>query len=121
MATVDQPGALVEQRGGDRRRTEVDPNPLNNSDAVSVNAAPAADLRVTKAVSDAAPGVGALVSYTIAVTNLGPNDATSAAVGDRAAGRCGVRIGVRPPRAATTRATGIWTLGAAAGDRGPPC
>ena len=30
-------------------QTEADPDPLNNSDAASVNAAAAADLRVTKA------------------------------------------------------------------------
>ena len=81
VARVDQPGALV-NNASMASQDQVDPNPFNNSDAVSVNAAPAADLRVAKAVSNAAPGVGALVTYTIAVTNLGPDDATSADVSD---------------------------------------
>ena len=62
---------------------------------MSINAAPAADLRVTKAVSNAAPGVGALVTYTIAVTNLGPDDATSADVERPVARRRCIRIGER--------------------------
>ena len=72
---------------------QVDPNPLNNSGAASVNAAPNADLSVTKAVSDAAPAVGALVTYTVAVTNLGPSAATSAEILDVTARRRGVRVG----------------------------
>ncbi len=64
-----QPGALV-NNASMASQDQIDPNPINNSDAMSVNAAAAADLRVIKAVSDAAPGVGALVTYTIAVTNL---------------------------------------------------
>ena len=67
VASVDQPGALA-NNAAVASQDQVDPNPLNNSDAASVNAAPNADLRVTKAVSDLAPGVGALVTYTVAVT-----------------------------------------------------
>ena len=101
MARVEQPGALA-NNAAMVSQDQIDPNPINNSDAESVNAAPAADLRVTKAVSDAAPGVGALVTYTIAVTNLGPNDATSADVSDVLP--AGVAfVSARHHRAATTR------------------
>ena len=75
LTRVDATGRAGQRRRGDgtdRGR----PDPLNNSDAASVNAAAAADLRVTKAVSDPAPAVGGLVTYTIAVTNLGPSAAT---------------------------------------------
>ena len=90
---------------------QIDPNPLNNSDAASVNAAPAADLRVTKAVSDAAAGVGGLVTYTIAVTNLGPDDATSADVSDVLP--AGVAfVSARASQGSYDAATGIWTVGA---------
>ena len=89
---------------------QIDPNPLNNSDAASVNAAPAADLRVAKAVSNAAPGVGALVTYTIAVTNLGPNDATSAEVSDVLP--AGVAfVSARASQGSYDAGTGIWTAG----------
>ena len=90
---------------------QVDPNPLNDSDAESVNAAPAADLRVVKAVSNAAPGVGALVTYTIAVTNLGPSDATSAAVSDVLP--AGVAfVSANASEGSYDAGTGIWTVGA---------
>ncbi len=110
VARVDQPGALA-NNASMASQDQIDPNPLNNSDAESVNAAPAADLRVTKAVSDAAPGVGALVTYTIAVTNLGPNDATSAEVSD--ALPAGVAfVSARASQGSYDAGTGIWTLGA---------
>ena len=110
VARVDQPGALT-NNAAMASQDQIDPNPLNNSDAESVNAAPAADLRVAKAVSDAAPGVGALVTYTIAVTNLGPNDATSAEVSD--ALPAGVAfVSARASQGSYDEGTGIWTLGA---------
>ena len=110
VARVDQPGALM-NNASMASQDQIDPNPLNNSDAESVNAAPAADLRVAKAVSDAAPGVGALVTYTIAVTNLGPNDATSAEVSDVLP--AGVAfVSARASQGSYDAGTGIWTLGA---------
>ena len=110
VARVDQPGALA-NNASLASQDQIDPNPLNNSDAESVNAAPAADLRVTKAVSDAAPGVGALVTYTMAVTNLGPDDATSANVSDV------LPAGVAFESSSASQGsydagTGVWTLGA---------
>ena len=81
LARVDAPGALV-NNAAVTAQVEADPDPLNNSDAASVNAAAAADLRVTKAVSDPVPAVGGLVTYTIAVTNLGPSAATSVTISD---------------------------------------
>ena len=110
VARVDQPGALV-NNASMASQDQIDPNPINNSDAESVNAAPAADLRVAKAVSDAAPGVGALVTYTIAVTNLGPDDATSADVSDVLP--AGVAfVSARASQGSYDAGTGIWTLGA---------
>ena len=109
-ARVDQPGALV-NNAAMASQDQIDPNPINNSDAESVNASPAADLRIAKAVSNGAPGVGALVTYTVAVTNLGPDDATSADVSDV------LPAGVAFVSASASQGnydagTGIWTLGA---------
>jgi len=110
VASVDQPGALV-NNASIASQDQIDPNPINNSDAASVNAAPAADLRVIKAVSDAAPGVGALVTYTIAVTDLGPNDATSVDVSDPLP--AGVAfVSARASQGSYDEATGVWALGA---------
>ena len=92
VARVDATGALV-NNAAVTAQTEADPDPLNNSDAASVNAAAAADLRVMKAVSDPAPAVGGLVTYTIAVTNLGPSAATSVDDQRRAARQRRLRVG----------------------------
>ena len=110
VARVDATGALV-NNAAVTAQDQADPDPLNNSDAASVNASAAADLRVTKAVSDAAPAVGGLMTYTIAVTNLGPSPATSVAISD-----------VLPASVAFVSATasqgtydsvsGLWTVGA---------
>ena len=109
MVRVDQPGALV-NNASVASLDQVDPNPINNSDAKSINATPAADLRVTKAVSNHAPGVGALVTYTIAVTNLGPDDATSVDVSDLLP--AGVAfVSAKASQGSYDAGTGIWTLG----------
>ena len=109
VARVEQPGALA-NNAAMVSQDQIDPNPINNSDAESVNAGSAADLRVTKAVSDAAPGVGALVTYTIAVTNLGPNDAASADVSDVLP--AGVAfVSAEASQGSYDEGTGIWTLG----------
>jgi uncharacterized repeat protein (TIGR01451 family) len=110
VATVAQPGALV-NNAEVASQDQVDPDPLNNNDAASVNALAAADLRVTKAASNLTPAVGGQLTYTIAVTNLGPNEATSAEISD-----------VLPPGVTFVSATasqgtydagtGVWTLGA---------
>ncbi|MFO1463339.1 MAG: CARDB domain-containing protein [bacterium] len=60
-----------------------DTNPLN--DEVTVNAGvgiPATDLAITKTVTPAVGNVGAPVTYTVTVTNNGPNPATNIQVTD---------------------------------------
>ena len=115
VARVDQPGAVV-NNASVASQDQIDPNPLNDSDAESVNAAPAADLRVAKAVSDAAPGVGALVTYTIAVTNLGTQRRHERRGQRRAARRCCVRIG-ESITGQLRRGNGHLDTGRRAGDR----
>ena len=92
-------------------QVEIDPNPLNNSDAALVNAAAAADLRVTKAVSNPAPGVGALIAYTVDVTNLGPSAATSAAILDVLPGNVSY-VSASASQGTYDAGTGVWTVGA---------
>ena len=90
---------------------QADPDPLNNSDAASVNASAAADLRVTKAVSDPAPAVGGLVTYTIAVTNLGPSAATSVAISDVLPASV-TFVSATASQGTYDSASGLWTVGA---------
>src|SRR5262249_24361179 len=60
---------------------QFDPNPGNNPDSVLVTPQQA-DLSVTKAVSDAAPNVGDVIEFVVAVGNAGANDATGVTVQD---------------------------------------
>src|SRR5262249_38116838 len=75
VGTVTAPGVLV-NNASVAAQTEIDPDPLNNSDAALVNAAAFADLHVSLDVSNLSPPVGASVTFTISVTNLGPSPAT---------------------------------------------
>ena len=112
VARSTAPGALV-NNAAVTAQTEADPDPLNNSDAASVNAAAAADLRVTKAVSDPVPAVGGLVTYTIAVTNLGPSPATSVTISDLLPASV-TFVSSTPSQGSYDSASGLWTVGAVA-------
>ncbi len=72
--------------------------------------AAAADIRVRKSVSDPTPAVGANVTFTIAATNLGPNDATGVQVKDLLpAGLTFVSSTVS--QGSYTAGTGVWIIG----------
>lgn len=62
--------------------TEFDPNTANNSDTETTTVNPAADLSVTKSDSPDPVNVGDNLTYTITVTNNGPNNATGITVTD---------------------------------------
>ena len=85
---------------------QADPNPLNDDETAAVNALANADIRVSKAVSNAAPSVGTTITYTVAATNLGPSDATSVDVVRRPAGGREFRLGRCRRLVSTTRRTG---------------
>jgi len=77
---------------------------------VAVAVAAVADLAVTKQVSDSRPLHGAEVTYTVTVTDLGPQDATGVALSDP------LPTGVTYVSAAPSQGTydpvaGTWTVG----------
>jgi uncharacterized repeat protein (TIGR01451 family) len=75
--------------------------------------ATAADIKVTKTVSDPTPAVGTNVTFTIGARNLGPNNATGVQVRDVVP--AGVSfVSATPSQGTYTRATGIWNIGALA-------
>ena len=80
VATVVSPDR-PDQHGDHHRRRQDDPNTGNNSDSAT-ETPQQADLAVTKTVSDATPNVGDVITFTVTVTNLGPNTATSVQVTD---------------------------------------
>ncbi|MDQ6722635.1 MAG: DUF11 domain-containing protein, partial [Candidatus Dormibacteraeota bacterium] len=70
--------------------------------------ATAADIQVTKSVSDPTPAVGTNVTFTITARNLGPNNATGVQVRDVLP--AGVKFGSAAPSQGTYSA-GIWNIG----------
>jgi len=69
-----------------------------------------ADLSLAKIVNNAAPNVGANVSYTITVTNAGPNTATNVAVTDQLAAGLTL-VTATPVQGSYNSINGVWTVG----------
>ena len=87
--------------------TTLDPVAGNNSASIGVNARDA-DLAITKTVSDAAPDLGTAVTFTVAVTNNGPDAATGVAVADLLP--AGLTF-VSASSGTYNDGTGVWTIG----------
>jgi uncharacterized repeat protein (TIGR01451 family) len=61
---------------------EYDPDTSNDQDNATVNSQPSADIEVVKLVDNPNPNVGDNITYTIEVTNNGPNNATGLNITD---------------------------------------
>ena len=91
---------------------EFDPNTADNTDAVTLDVQPTADLAVVKTGDNSTPAPGSTVNFTITASNLGPDTANNVVVTD-----------VKPPGIASygspsfisqgtfDPATGIWNVG----------
>jgi len=88
-----------------------DPNPDNNNDTVDVVGIPVADLRIVKHVSDPRPNFGSNVTFTVAVTNLGPSNATGVTVSDILSPGL-VYLSHSVTQGSYNATTGIWDIGA---------
>ena len=87
-----------------------DPDPSNDSATATIDVPPAADLELTKTVDDPTPDLAANVTFTITVTNHGPNATAGVHVGDLLP--AGLTYVSDTPSVGTYDSTsGDWTIG----------
>jgi uncharacterized repeat protein (TIGR01451 family) len=85
-------------------------NMFNNEASASVDVPPAADLVVTKAVDVAVPNYLDDVTFTVTVTNDGPDTAVNALLSDLL--KSGFRlVSATPSVGSYDNVTGVWTVG----------
>jgi len=88
---------------------QIDPNPANNS--ASVTETPQqADLSLSESVSNATPNVGGEITFTVTLSDLGPNSATNVQVSDLLPAGL-TFVSASPSQGAYTSASGMWTVG----------
>jgi uncharacterized repeat protein (TIGR01451 family) len=89
---------------------QFDPDTANNTARVDVTPQQA-DLALSKTVSDSTPNVGDTISYTVTLTDNGPDDATGVQVTDLLP--FGVSfVSATPSQGVYSSSTGVWTVGA---------
>ncbi len=88
---------------------QFDPD-ISNNTASAPEAAVEADLALAKSVSDSAPNVGDTVSYTVTLSNIGPDSATDVEVQDQLP-RGVSFVSASPSKGTYESTTGIWTVG----------
>jgi uncharacterized repeat protein (TIGR01451 family) len=109
LATVDVAGPLT-NTASVSASDQTDPDPSNNSAGAALNAGASADLAIEKTVDNPTPNVGDSVTFTITLSNNGPDDSTGAEVTDL------LPQGVTLQNAVASQgsydaASGVWTLG----------
>jgi uncharacterized repeat protein (TIGR01451 family) len=88
---------------------QFDPNKNNNSASATITPLNA-DLALAKAVSDPTPNVGQTITYTVALTNLGPDAATSVTVADLLPAGL-MFVSATPSQGTYSNTTGVWAVG----------
>ena len=91
--------------------TTPDPNPDNNFDNATVNVTPEGDVSIEKIVSSQTSSHGSIVSWTINVTNNGPDKATGVYVIDKLPAGLEYINSTRTKGSAYNIVSGKWTIG----------
>jgi uncharacterized repeat protein (TIGR01451 family) len=107
-ALVNSPGAIVNS-ATITHSDQYDPNPNNNTATSLVNPQKA-DLELTKTVNNSTPNVGDTITYTVTLSDHGPNDATGVTVSDLLPAGL-TFVSATPSEGSYNAATGIWTVG----------
>jgi uncharacterized repeat protein (TIGR01451 family) len=88
---------------------QFDPNDGNNTSSLTITPQQA-DLQVTKSVSNPTPNVGDTVTFTVNLTDNGPDSATNVSVTDLLPAGL-IFVTATPSEGAYSSATGVWTVG----------
>jgi uncharacterized repeat protein (TIGR01451 family)/LPXTG-motif cell wall-anchored protein len=108
QATVVSPNSMT-NTATVSHSDQFDPNPANNSASATVTPQQA-DLALTKTVNNATPNVGDTVTFTVTLSNAGPDAATNVTVGDLLP--AGVTfVSATPSQGTYNSTTGVWTVG----------
>ena len=91
--------------------TESDPNPSNDSAAVTITGQSSADIGMTMTSNKPNPAVGTNVTFTIKASNGGPDDATGVKVTDLLPAGLSF-VSATPTLGTYTAGTGLWSIGA---------
>ena len=97
---------------------QLDPNTSNNAGAAATSASPVADVRVQKLVDRTLPNLGDVLTYTVIVSNAGPNDATGVIVVDVLPAGLEL-VSATPSRGSYDAASGSWAIGSISVVPGP--
>lgn len=87
-----------------------DPDPSNNTDDDPTDVEPVADLRLIKTVDNPNPNLGDTITFTVTVTNDGPNTATGVVVTDQLPSGL-TFVSYSASQGTYNNVTGIWTVG----------
>jgi len=89
---------------------QFDPDPDNDTDRSTISTREA-DLAVTKSVSDPTPNVGDTITFTVTVSNLGPDSANNVEITDYFP-QAGLQLlSAVPSQGTFTAGTGVWVVG----------
>src|SRR5262249_35770638 len=88
---------------------QFDPDTTNNSDSAT-ETPQQADLSVTKTVSNTRPNVGYTITFTVTVTDAGPNAATNVQLTDLLPAGLSL-VSSTPSQGSYSGASGLWDVG----------
>src|SRR5262249_47015239 len=88
---------------------QFDPNGGNNTGSTT-ETPQRADLAVTKSVSNPRPNVGDIITYTVTVTNSGPDAATGVTLTDLLPASLAL-LSATPSQGTYNGTTGLWSVG----------
>jgi uncharacterized repeat protein (TIGR01451 family) len=114
-ANVTQSGT-IDNTANVTASAPADPEATNNEATRSLSAGGEADLFIVKSVDDASPDAGDPITFSIALDNYGPDDATNVEVTDLLPAGTSYQTHTAPAGTSYDAGTGTWTIPSLAAD-----